>query len=186
MFFKKKKAKEKKAEENKIDSFSKIITFVVVVYIAFSAIENNPNLSKDILKKDLAQITKEQSKTSLNEKEEKTNLQNTKKAFNHEVVSPQDFKNKLESGKYILIDLRTQEEYVNEKIAIALNIDFDKDDFREELSKLDKNKKYLYYSHTNRKSSLATYIFKELGFADVYELENGIKAWKEAGFETEK
>ena len=96
--------------------------------------------------------------------------------FIHQLITPQEYKEKLESGEYVHIDIRTLEEYTNERITDGLNIDFYKSDFRGRLNELDKTKKYLYHCRSGHRSSLAKYIFKELGFKQVYELDGGLNA----------
>ena len=104
----------------------------------------------------------------------------------HHLISPQEFKEKLDSGNFVLVDIRTPAEFNEEKIAGAKNIDFYKKDFKDKVSLLDKNKQYLYYCRTGHRSGLAGKYAEELGFKTVYELEGGIVKWKELGYPTEK
>jgi len=104
----------------------------------------------------------------------------------HNLVSPQDFKEKLDSGEFILVDIRTPKEFDAEKISGAINIDFYNQNFEDEVDSLDKSKKYLYYCRTGHRSGLAGNLAEKLGFNEVYELEGGITKWKELGYPTEK
>lgn len=76
-----------------------------------------------------------------------------------------------------IIDIRTAEEYKSGYIKGAINIDYYKADFKEKLSKLDKNKKYFIYCRSGRRSGSAKTIFNDLGFKNVYNLESGIQEW---------
>ena len=107
----------------------------------------------------------------------------TVQAFNHRLISPEEYKEKLESGEYVHIDIRTPQEYNEEKIAEGLNIDFNASDFKEQLDKLDKSKKYIYHCRSGSRSARAVPVFEELGFGEILELQGGINNWK-TKFET--
>ncbi len=99
------------------------------------------------------------------------------------LISPAEFKEKMESGEYVLVDIRTPEEYQAGHIKGAINIDFYAPDFKEQVSKLDKNKKYLYYCRSGHRSGQAEVLAKAFDFPEVYELDGGINAWIKAGYE---
>lgn len=82
---------------------------------------------------------------------------------------------------FIIIDVRTQEEYNSGYIEGAINIDFYSKDFRTELDALDRDKVYLIYCHTARRSSGARDMMAELGFKEVYNMSGGIVAWETQG-----
>ena len=69
----------------------------------------------------------------------------------------------------VLIDVRTPDETADEMIAGALNIDFEAADFRERISQLDRNGKYLLYCRTGNRSAQAAAVMAELGFTDVID-----------------
>ena len=98
--------------------------------------------------------------------------------FKHALINPSKYKEKLESGEYIHIDIRTAGEYDAEKIENGLNIDFYATNFKSELDKLDKTKKYIYHCRSGSRSANSVAIFEELGFGEVLELEGGINNWK--------
>jgi len=103
------------------------------------------------------------------------------------LISPAEFKEKVDSGEYVLVDIRTSEEFKQEKIPGAeLNLDFYADDFEEQVNKLDKNKKYLYYCRSGHRSGEASALAKKFNFTEAYELDGGINAWKDAGYKTIK
>ena len=78
---------------------------------------------------------------------------------------------------FIIIDIRTPEEFNKVHIENAINIDFYSDTFKEDLDKLDKNKTYFIYCRSGNRSGRAIPIMKELGFKEVYNLSVGIKEW---------
>ena|GEM_PF-4722491 len=89
-------------------------------------------------------------------------------------IDSQEFKNKMETGKYIILDIRSFNYYEKGRIGEnTINISFFDDGFLDKLKKLDKNKKYLYYCGSGMKSLEAKEIFKELGFRETYELNGG-------------
>ena len=78
---------------------------------------------------------------------------------------------------FMIIDIRTPEEFNEGYIENAVNIDFYSDTFKEDLDKLDKNKTYLIYCRSGNRSGQAMPIMKGLGFKEVYNLSVGIKEW---------
>lgn len=85
----------------------------------------------------------------------------------------------------VIIDVRTPEEFSQEHIKDASNIDFYSDDFKEDLNKLDKSKTYVIHCRSGSRSSQALEIMRELGFREVYNM-GGIIQWKEKGLPTTK
>lgn len=87
---------------------------------------------------------------------------------------------------FVILDVRTPEEYRAGHIPGAVNLDFYTDTFREELNKLDKNKKYLIYCRSGRRSGIVLGIAKELGFTEAYNMLGGIIQWEEEGLPIER
>jgi rhodanese-related sulfurtransferase len=80
-----------------------------------------------------------------------------------------------------LIDVRTPQEFRENRIANAQNMDYRNANFRHQIEQLDKNKPVLIYCQRGVRSRSALEIFKEAGFKTVYDLEGGIVAWLQAG-----
>ncbi|MDR2884001.1 MAG: rhodanese-like domain-containing protein [Deferribacteraceae bacterium] len=76
---------------------------------------------------------------------------------------------------FIIIDIRTPEEYADSHIDKAINIDFYADDFSDKLAKLDKNKTYMVYCRSGNRSGKAMPTFDSLGFKTVYHMVDGYK-----------
>jgi len=82
--------------------------------------------------------------------------------------------------------VRTPEEFAGGHIADAINIDSYASTFRDELSKLDRNKTYLIYCHSGARSGEALDIMEELDFQEAYSISGGITAWQAAGLPVAK
>ena len=102
-------------------------------------------------------------------------------------VSASDFQQLINNKTdATLLDVRTPEEVAQGIIKDAIKIDFYNPEFKTELDKLDKSKPILIYCRSGRRSAIAMSTLRELGFSEVYNLQGGIMAWSEAGFEIEK
>jgi rhodanese-related sulfurtransferase len=87
---------------------------------------------------------------------------------------------------FVILDVRTPEEFLGENIENVVNLDYYSDTFRNDLDKLDKNKTYLIYCRSGRRSENALNIMKELDFREVYNMLGGIIEWKSEGLPTTK
>ncbi len=86
----------------------------------------------------------------------------------------------------VLLDVRTAEEYGEGHLAQARNVDYKRDDFRQQVAKLDKSKPYFVYCKAGVRSEKAADLMKELGFRQVYTLEGGIDEWEDEDLPVEK
>ena len=91
-----------------------------------------------------------------------------------------------DNSNFVILDVRTPEEFLGEYIENAVNLDYYSDTFRNDLDKLDKNKTYLIYCRSGRRSENALNIMKELDFREVYNMLAGIIKWKSEGLPTTK
>lgn len=82
---------------------------------------------------------------------------------------------------FVIIDVRTAEEFNAGHLADSSMIDFYKKDFVNQLEKLDKDKAYLLYCRTGRRSANALAMMKKLGFKEAYNMKGGITQWKAKG-----
>jgi rhodanese-related sulfurtransferase len=78
---------------------------------------------------------------------------------------------------FIIIDVRTPEEYAAGHLENALLIDYNSNNFKTELGKLPRDKQYLIYCRTARRSGLALEVFTSLGFTNVLNMTGGITEW---------
>ena len=96
-------------------------------------------------------------------------------------ISAEEFKQKADSGKYTIIDIRTPREFEAGHIKGAINIDFYKKSFFGKMEKY-KNKAFLYYCRSGNRTGQAKRKFNQMGFKEGYELDRGIISWKRAGY----
>jgi len=87
---------------------------------------------------------------------------------------------------FVIIDVRTPEEFAEGYIENAVNIDFRSETFLDELNKLDKNKTYVVYCRSGHRSSSALNTMAELNFREAYNILGGINKWREEGLPTTK
>lgn len=107
-------------------------------------------------------------------------------SFN-EYVRPDEFQQKLKTEKdAVLLDVRTPEEVQQGYLKGSVNIDFKASDFKEKISKLDKNKTYFLYCAAGGRSGKTADMMEEMGFKKIYNLMGGIDAWQEEKLPVEK
>src|SRR5512134_3359935 len=87
-------------------------------------------------------------------------------------------------GDFVLLDVRTPQEYRDGHIDGAVLIDYTSSSFKEELGGLDPEKTYLVYCRTGNRSGKAISVMEELRFRKVRHLSGGITKWKERGLPT--
>lgn len=71
------------------------------------------------------------------------------------------------SEGFVVMDVRTADEFKESHVKDAINIDIRERSFKDQLSKLDKNKIYKVYCRSGNRSGQAERIMKEMGFKDV-------------------
>ena len=85
---------------------------------------------------------------------------------------------------FVIIDVRTPNEFAEGHIANAVNIDYYSETFRDDVNKLDKDKTYLIYCQSGNRSGSALSIMGELNFSEVNNMSGGISQWKAEGLPT--
>jgi rhodanese-related sulfurtransferase len=85
--------------------------------------------------------------------------------------------NNKDNPSFIIIDVRTVDEFNSGHIANAINMDYYAADFKSIIGKLDINKQYLVYCRTGIRGTGATQIMVDLDFKDVHNLLGGIVQW---------
>lgn len=93
-------------------------------------------------------------------------------------VDKEAFKSAIESGDYILFDVRTVEEYMDGHIEGAKSLNVLDDQFDKTISNISKTQKYLIYCKSGARSERALEKMKDAGFTHVLELEGGYENWK--------
>jgi len=83
----------------------------------------------------------------------------------------------------VILDVRTPIEYEMSHITGSVNVDVGDDSFDARVATLDSNKTYIVHCTKNPaggRSSRALETLKNLGFKQLYSLEGGYIAWKDA------
>jgi phage shock protein E len=110
------------------------------------------------------------------------NAESTNMEQDFKSVNVQEAKVIIDENKYnedfVIIDVRSPQEYNDGHVENSVMIDFYDTDFRDKLSQLDKEKTYLIYCRSGSRSGRAFDIMEELGFIKVYNFEGGIVEWK--------
>lgn len=84
----------------------------------------------------------------------------------------------LDKNKDIqVVDVRRSKEYNSGHITGAINIDFYKSSFVEDINKLDKSKTTVVYCKSGNRSNKSALIMDSLGFTDFYDFSEGINGW---------
>ena len=82
---------------------------------------------------------------------------------------------------YIIIDVRTTDEFSSGYIKNAINLDFYSKTFQNDILSIDKNLPIVLYCRTNNRSTKTANILKENGFKEISVLEGGITDWVKRG-----
>lgn len=102
------------------------------------------------------------------------------------VVSPADAAATIEGAPegLVILDVRTPEEFGEGHIADAALLDFYRDDFADELAKLDRDVPYVLYCRSGNRSGQARAMMETLGFESVDDVDGGILNWQAEGLPT--
>ncbi len=80
---------------------------------------------------------------------------------------------------HVLLDVRTPEEYENEHIDKAININVKGEDFIEKVQEYSNETTLIIYCRTGKRSAKAAKILKELGYKKIFNLLGGYQKWKQ-------
>ncbi len=101
-------------------------------------------------------------------------------------ISVQQAKEMIDSGEVFILDVRTQGEYDAGHIKGSTLIpvqDIPAQELDKALNKIPRDKKILVYCKSGRRSTQASEILVNNGFAQVYNMKGGIVEWAKAGYE---
>lgn len=105
-----------------------------------------------------------------------SNAQTTKTS-----LSASEFSEKIiELPSAAIVDVRTAEEFSKGHLLNAKNMNWNGNDFKQQVSKLDKSKPTFIYCLSGGRSAAAASQMRADGFAEVYELNGGLMKWRAA------
>ena len=96
------------------------------------------------------------------------------------VISDSQF-TEIQHADYILVDVRTAEEYESGHIQDAVNFDFYSESFQNDILSLDKSASIVLYCRTQNRSTKTANYLKENGYKEIAVLEGGITSWVKNG-----
>ena len=79
--------------------------------------------------------------------------------------------------KWIVLDVRSAEEFNSGHIKGAVNIDIRQPDAFSKIDKLNKNAKYIVHCRTNHRSGMAVEHMMQSGFKKIYQMMDGWSGW---------
>jgi phage shock protein E len=88
-------------------------------------------------------------------------------------------KDQTQKDKYIILDVRTKEEFDSGHLDSAVLIPVEELETR--YSEIDKNKPVIVYCRSGRRSAQAAATLVSKGFSPVYDMTGGINAWTSTG-----
>jgi rhodanese-related sulfurtransferase len=105
-----------------------------------------------------------------------------------EDITPREAFNLIRANKnnpdFVILDVRTPGEFSPERLENAINLDYRSNTFINDLETLARNKVYLIYCRSGRRSGSALNIMQGLNFTEVYNMLGGIYEWKAEGLPT--
>ena len=96
------------------------------------------------------------------------------------VISDAQF-TEIQDTDYILVDVRTAEEYESGHIQDAVNFDFYSESFQNDILSLDNSESIVLYCRTQNRSTKTANFLKENGYKEITVLEGGITSWVKNG-----
>ena len=80
-------------------------------------------------------------------------------------------------NKFVVLDVRTVDEFKDGHIKGAINIDIRQPDAFSKIDKLNRNAKYIVYCRTNNRSGIAVEHMMQSGFKTIYQMMDGFPGW---------
>ena len=103
-----------------------------------------------------------------------------------EQVDAKHFRQLVEKGEGIILDVRTPEEINQGYIPGASTINIYDQDFESKLNLIQRDKPVYVYCKAGGRSNQAAELMKKKGFMKVYNLDGGITSWMNKGFAVTK
>lgn len=98
-------------------------------------------------------------------------------------ITSEEAKTMIDTGDYVILDVRTQEEYDEKHIPNCIHIPIDKNDvepFKQEVQKqlTDKGAKIIVYCKSGFRSDIAAKAMSTLGYETLYNMTDGMDGWQ--------
>ena len=87
----------------------------------------------------------------------------------------------IQDTDYILVDVRTANEYESGHIQDAVNFDFYSESFQNDILTLDKSTSIVLYCRTQNRSTKTANYLKENGYKEITVIAGGITSWLKNG-----
>jgi rhodanese-related sulfurtransferase len=101
-------------------------------------------------------------------------------------ITPEDLSQKIgENQQFVLLDVRTPGEFSRGKIKASINLPLDNVENRVRSVVPDLNSTVYVYCLSGSRSEVAAEIMDRLGYKNVYNLTQGMLAWRVKGFPVE-
>ncbi len=99
-------------------------------------------------------------------------------------LSPSDYQTQFAevNAPYLLVDVRTADEFATGHIHGAVNIPLDT--VNDNLSQISRTEPVVVYCHSGNRSAQAVQLLSKAGYTNIYDL-GGINAWTSQGFPIE-
>lgn len=108
-------------------------------------------------------------------------------------VSPEEVLAMIESGEWMILDVREPDEYAEGHLPHAINIPrgflevrADLEHYKRDERMQDRNQRILCYCGGGHRSALAARVLQEMGFQDAVSMREGWTGWNERELPTEK
>jgi len=83
-----------------------------------------------------------------------------------------------DDSNLVILDVRPKEEFEEEHVPGAINLDYEGHEFKKKVEEIDKEKNYIIYCRSGVRGEYFMSIMKELGFPHVYNILGGFVGWK--------
>jgi rhodanese-related sulfurtransferase len=102
-------------------------------------------------------------------------------------INSKEVQTKIAKEKnWVILDVRTAEEFNTGHIKGAINIDIRQPNAFSEIDKLNHKAKYIVHCRTNHRSKIAVDHMVENGFKTVYQMTDGFSGWISNNLEIQK
>jgi rhodanese-related sulfurtransferase len=101
--------------------------------------------------------------------------------MNYKEIQPNELQEIISNQSkddYILLDVRTPDEYETERIPNAVLMNFYEPDFKDKIAELEKDKTYYVICRSGNRSGKACQMMTEMGFRDPQNMVGGMMAWQ--------